>query len=77
MDIKERFYANLNMIREEAEQLDEADKMKLPKGYGKILPKKDAKNRKVLKKSNMDKRAAKAGMNVPKGYGDIVSYDKK
>jgi hypothetical protein len=24
MDIKERFYANLNMIREETEQLDEA-----------------------------------------------------
>ena len=61
----------------EEEQLDETDKMKLPKGYGKILPKDDMKNRKVLKKSNMHKRAAKAGMNVPKGYGDIVSYDKK
>ena len=77
MDIKEKFYANLNMIREEAEQLDETDKMKLPKGYGKILPKDDVKNRKVLKKSNMDKRAAKVGMKLPKGYGDIVSYDKK
>ena len=29
MDIKERFYANLNMIREEAEQLDEISKEKL------------------------------------------------
>ena len=26
MDIKEKFYANLNMIREEAEQLDELEK---------------------------------------------------
>ena len=45
MDIKERFYANLNMIREEAEQLDEkakwrktgvATKVTDPDGYDSV-----------------------------------------
>lgn len=34
MDIKERFYANLNMLREEAEQLDELNKKSM---IGKLL----------------------------------------
>lgn len=70
MNIKENFYNKLQHIREGSD-------MKLPKDYGKIIPADDIKNRKVIKKSNMHKRAKKAGMNIPKGYGDIVSYDKK
>lgn len=66
-----------NRLAKMHNKLDESEKeMKLPKEYGKILPRPDVKSRKVIKKSGMDKRAAKAGMKIPKGYGDIVTYNK-
>lgn len=43
MDIKERFYANLNLIREETEQMDEV-------ADGKLF----RKSAKMIKTSNLD-----------------------